>query len=206
MSITTFSGSAISTTYQRVVQTDGILLADGTGSILDNLNLPNLSITNNLYVSGTLYAENTVTVTQSYYSGSNIFGNELTDTHQFTGSILATGSEQIIGYFNVTGSSTLSGSNTLLGTTDIKHVLIVTGSIYASASVNIIGDSVMTGSLFVTSTNDDVFVVKNQSNTSLLTVTQSGVITLSTQSTELTDPAPNGGIYFTSTNFYLGLN
>jgi len=206
MAITTFSGSSISDTYQRLVQTDGTLLADGTGSILNNLNLPKLSISGNLYVSGTLYAEKSIIITQSYYSGSQIFGNELTDTHQFTGSILATGSEQIIGYFSVTGSSTLSGSNTLLGVTDVKNIFIVTGSIYASASVNIIGDTTMTGSLFVTSTNDDVFVVKNQSNVSLLSVTQSGVITLSTQSIELTDPAPKGGIYFTSTNFYVGLN
>lgn len=182
MTIATFSGSSISNTYQRVVQTDGTLLADGTGSILNNLNLPNLSISGNLYVSGTLYAENTVTVTQSYYSGSNIFGNELTDTHQFTGSVLITGSEQVVGYFSVTGSSTLSGS------------------------INIIGNTTITGSLFVNSINDDVFVVKNQSNTSLLTITQSGVIILSTQSMELTDPAPNGGIYFTSTNFYVGIN
>ena len=90
-SIANFTGTAISNTYQRVVQTDGVTLADGTGSILDNLTLPNLNISGNLYVSGTLYAENTVTVTQSYYSGSNVFGDQLTDTHQFTGSILSTG-------------------------------------------------------------------------------------------------------------------
>jgi hypothetical protein len=40
----------------------------------------------------------------------------------------------------------------------------------------------------------------------LLNVNQSGVIILSTQSVELTDPAPNGGIYFTSNSFFIGID
>jgi len=114
-SITDFTNTAISNTYQRVVQTDGTLLADGTGSILDNLNLPNLSISGNLYVSGTLYAENTVTVTQSYYSGSQIFGDQLTDTHRFTGSILSTGSNVFNGVNTFTGSVNITGSLNING-------------------------------------------------------------------------------------------
>jgi hypothetical protein len=39
MPIASFSGSAISNTYQRIVQTDGTYLADGTGSILNILNI-----------------------------------------------------------------------------------------------------------------------------------------------------------------------
>lgn len=38
-SIANFSASAISDTYQRVVQTDGVYLADGTGSLLNILNI-----------------------------------------------------------------------------------------------------------------------------------------------------------------------
>ena len=34
MPISDFTGENIETTYQRVVQTDGILFADGTGSLL----------------------------------------------------------------------------------------------------------------------------------------------------------------------------
>jgi hypothetical protein len=32
------------------------------------------------------------------------------------------------------------------------------------------------------------------------------MITVATQSIELTNPAPNGGIYFTSTAFFVGLD
>ena len=39
----------------------------------------------------------------------------------------------------------------------------------------------------------------------LLTITQSGVLVLSTQSAELTGSAPVGGIYFTSGSFFVGL-
>jgi len=105
MSITNFSGSAISNTYNRLVQTDGTILADGTGSILDNLNLPNLSISGNLYVSGTLYAENTVFVTQSYSSGSNILGDSADDFQTLYGTVrIPTGSLTVTGSTNISGS------------------------------------------------------------------------------------------------------
>jgi hypothetical protein len=97
MPLETLAGKAISNTYQKVVQTEGGFLADGTGSIVNNLSLPG-----NLYVSGTIYANNTITITQSYYSGSNIFGDAQTDTQTFTGSMLITGST----IWNISGSPT----------------------------------------------------------------------------------------------------
>ena len=97
MPLETFAGKAISSTYQKVVQIEGGLLADGTGSAINNLFLPG-----NLSVSGTIYANNTVTITQSYYSGSNIFGDAQTDTQTFTGSMLITGST----IWNISGSPT----------------------------------------------------------------------------------------------------
>lgn len=95
MPLETLAGKAISNTYQKVVQTEGNFLADGTGSIINDLSLPG-----NLYVSGTIYANNTVTITQSYYSGSNIFGDSQSDTQRFTGSMLITGSTT----WNISGS------------------------------------------------------------------------------------------------------
>jgi hypothetical protein len=92
MPLETLAGKAISNTYQKVVQTEGGFLADGTGSIVNNLSLPG-----NLYVSGTIYANNTITITQSYYSGSNIFGDAQNDTQRFTGSVKITGSSEITG-------------------------------------------------------------------------------------------------------------
>jgi hypothetical protein len=50
----------------------------------------------------------------------------------------------------------------------------------------------------------NIFLIKN-ANTNILTVSQSGVVVFATQSTELTNPAPIGGIYFTSSSFFVGL-
>jgi hypothetical protein len=75
-----------------------------------------------------------------------------------------------------------------------------------TGSLNITGSAAITGSLFVKSSTSDIFLVKNTNNTTVLAVSQSGVIVLSTQSQNLTGPAPNGGIYFTSASFFVGLD
>lgn len=62
------------------------------------------------------------------------------------------------------------------------------------------------GSTIISSSASDIFLIKNTVGTDILTVSQSGVIVLSTQSIELTNPAPNGGIYFTSGSFFVGLD
>lgn len=129
MPIENFAGKAISDTYQRVVQTDGTYLADGTGSILNNLTLPG-----NLIVSGTLYAQNTVVVTQSFSSGSNILGDAVDDFQTLYGNVrIPTGS------LTVTGSTIISSSaqtqlqvgNNLLFVSSSGNIGIgVTSSIY----------------------------------------------------------------------------
>jgi len=53
-------------------------------------------------------------------------------------------------------------------------------------------------------TSNNIFLIKN-AGTNVLTVSQSGVVVLATQSAELTDTAPVGGIYFTSSSFFVGL-
>jgi hypothetical protein len=65
---------------------------------------------------------------------------------------------------------------------------ISTGSI--SASVNV---------------GPNIFIITNN-NQPVLTVSQSGVVILATQTQELAGIAPNGGIYFTSTSFFVGLD
>jgi hypothetical protein len=75
-----------------------------------------------------------------------------------------------------------------------------------TGSLNLTGSLAVTGSVGITSTANDIFIIKNWSNQSLLTVSQSGVITVATQSSQLSNPAPNGGIYFTSTSFWVGLD
>jgi hypothetical protein len=51
---------------------------------------------------------------------------------------------------------------------------------------------------------DKIFLIK-QGATPVLTITQSGVVILATQSVALTGSAPNGGMYFTSGSFFVGL-
>ena len=68
------------------------------------------------------------------------------------------------------------------------------------------GSAVITGSLEIKSDINNIFIIKNFNNQPILTVSQSGVVTLATHSVELTTPAPNGGIYFTSASFFVGLD
>ena len=68
------------------------------------------------------------------------------------------------------------------------------------------GSAVITGSLEIISNVNNIFLIKNFSNQPILTVSQSGIIVLATQSMQLTSPAPNGAIYFTSESFFAGLD
>ncbi len=53
--------------------------------------------------------------------------------------------------------------------------------------------------------NSNVFLITSSSR-EMFTIQQSGVVVLATQSAEITDSAPNGGIYFTSSSFFIGLS
>ncbi len=68
------------------------------------------------------------------------------------------------------------------------------------------GSAVITGSLQIKSDINDIFIIKKFNGQPVLTVSQSGVIIVATQSAELTGTAPNGGIYFTSGSFFVGLD
>jgi|694.fasta_scaffold46375_2 hypothetical protein len=68
------------------------------------------------------------------------------------------------------------------------------------------GSAVITGSLEIKSDINDIFIIKKFNGQPVLTISQSGVIVLATQSAELTGPAPNGGMYFTSGSFFIGLD
>jgi len=98
---------------------------------------------------------------------------------------------------SISGSLTVTGSSKFeVGT---NAFLISSGSAPVF-SVNAQGQTTISGS------TSNIFLIKNAVGTNVLAVSQSGVIVLSTQSAELTNPAPNGGIYFTSGSFYVGLD
>ena len=93
MAVNDLTGKNIKDTYQRVIQTDGTSIADGTGSLL-----PISFDGNNVVISGSLTATEysvTSSVTNVIFqqqSGSTIFGDSTDDTHLFTGSLSITGS------------------------------------------------------------------------------------------------------------------
>ena len=74
-----------------------------------------------------------------------------------------------------------------------------------TGSFAITGSNTFTGPQIISSSASNLFLIKNANNVSVLTVSQSGVVVLSTQSVELTDPAPVGGMYFTSSSFFIGV-
>ena len=77
------------------------------------------SITGSLTVTGQVVAQtlNVQQVTSSivYSSGSNVFGNTLGNTQQFTGSVGVTGSLTVAGAGTFTGNVSLNSSNLILG-------------------------------------------------------------------------------------------
>tara|TARA_B100001113_G_C21099510_1_gene618115 strand:- start:535 stop:954 length:420 start_codon:yes stop_codon:yes gene_type:complete len=106
MALPNLEGQNIQDTYQRVVQTDGTKVFDGTGSLL-----PIEFGENNVIISGTLTAQSYI-VSESITavsSGSTVFGNSLDDIHQITGSLLITGS--------ITSSGDISSSGTITSLT-----------------------------------------------------------------------------------------
>jgi len=82
--------------------------------------------------------------------------------------------------------------------------IFITGSFVVSGSNTFtnVGPTVLSGSVTVV---DDIFLIKNN-NVPIFTVSQSGIIVVATQSALLTGSAPNGGIYFTSSSFFVGLD
>ena len=91
------------------------------------------------------------------------------------------------GLYNITASNSVTASYALNSAASAPSYLIITGSVFAQVD-----------------TKNNIFLIRSSSR-DILTITQSGVVILSTQSAELTDPAPVGGIYFTSGSFFVGL-
>jgi hypothetical protein len=94
-------------------------IVSGSTQITGSLGVTgSINSTGNITTTGTLTAQTlvvqTITSSITYSSGSNIFGNALTDTQTMTGSV------------NITGSLTLRGDSILSGS------LIVTGSLTGS--------------------------------------------------------------------------
>jgi hypothetical protein len=101
------------------------------------------------------------------------------------------------GSYNITGS--------LFGTSSYANFAL-TASYAMNGGVVDTPFRISTGS---TSASVDIgstiFLITNN-NIPVFTVSQSGVVILATQSINPIYPAPNGGIYFTSSSLYVGLD
>jgi hypothetical protein len=135
-----------------------------TASSADNFLVRQNATASNLLVNNTITAQTLVvqTVTSSivYSSGSNIFGNRLTDVQQFTGSLRVTGSgnHYIIGS-NV-GINTIAPAYRLdvAGDGNFTANLTATGSIRfpslsSSNQTNVVSYNTTTGQLFYQATS-----------------------------------------------------
>ena len=114
------------------------------------------------------------------------------------------------GSYNSTGGWTLVGSgagSTFMATGSVTSSVNVTGDIFIikSGSYNPFTVS-STGLTTISGSAANLFLIKNASNEPILTVSQSGVLTLATSSVLLSGTAPNGGIYFTSNSLFVGLD
>ena len=150
MSEFNLSGSYIQDTFPRIIQIGSGSLRDGTGSALpisidgDDVRIAGALIANRLIV--------TESVSQLYANGSSRFGDDATDTHQFTGSLLV--SHSII-KADGTGSSewdTAYGWGDHSDNDYISHInntasiSAITASSYISASTIYTSDLKVTGS------------------------------------------------------------
>ncbi len=119
---------------------------------------------------------------------------------QITGSVASAS-------YALTASYVLGAVTDKIISQNVQAVVYPTGSIFLikSGSTNFFQID-QTGSTTIISNANTVLLIKNQIGNPILSVSQSGVITLATQSIELTNPAPNGGIYFTSNSFFVGLD
>lgn len=117
---------------------------------------------------------------------------------QFKPGQLQTGS-----LYNISSSYAVTASNA----TSALFALTASFALNASSGNGFpfSGSAIITGSLEIKSDINDIFIIKNFAGNNILTVSQSGVVILATQSAELTGPAPAGAIYFTSSSFFVGL-
>ena len=118
-------------------------------------------------------------------------------TGSFTGSFTGDGS----GLTGIgSGASRISFASVTASVEDAQDIFLI-----SSASIELFKLS-SSGAVTIQNNASDVFLIKNLNNDNILTVSQSGVITIATSSVELTGVAPNGGIYFTSASFFVGLD
>jgi predicted acyltransferase (DUF342 family) len=109
-----------------------------TGSLVvsNNITASNAFITSDLNVGGTLFANKVVTLIESasviFSSGSNILGDETSDTQTLIGSIIMSGSSSLTGSMGITGNLVVGGNGNFGGSGSFIGDLTATGNISSS--------------------------------------------------------------------------
>ena len=182
MALPNFTDQKIQDTYQRVVQTDGTKVFDGTGSLL-----PIEFDENNVIISGTLIAQSYI-VSESITnvsSGSTIFGNSSDDIHQITGSLIASSSITAPAIVATTAfAGTLVGTATGLSGTPSISVNQITASgdllFTSEGTANITSNENLTINLENTNDGlDTIFKIHNLvSEKDIFQLSEAGVVFL----------------------------
>jgi hypothetical protein len=111
----------------------------------------------------------------------------------------ATDNLQVTGSFNTTGSILFVSTNSSI----VSNPAFATNDFFLVR--NSITTFVINNGVQITSSANNPIQVLDANNNNLLQVSQSGLIIFSTSSITPSGNAPNGGILFTSTNFFVGL-
>ena len=107
---------------------DGDLDLDGTARITGDLIVDNRIVAREIIVE-------IISSSIIFSSGSNKFGDELTDKQEFTGSVDITGSLRVDGDTNITGAVGIVGDTDVIGLVGIQGNTTITGSIFVSQSI-----------------------------------------------------------------------
>ena len=159
MAISDFTGNNIQDTYQRVVQTDGTNLADGTGSLLPiSFDGNNVTISGSLTANEYIVSSSVTNITIATLSGSTEFGDTTDDTHTFIGNITASGNINASGNLivnEITASGDVLLENILFSSTNtIKRTN--NGSILTFGSSNMVMSAGGVQSISLTGTSINI--------------------------------------------------
>ena len=95
MALITLGDQNIKDTFQKIVQTEGTNLADGTGSLLPiSFNGNNVVISGSLTANKYIISSSVTNITIATLSGSTNFGDTSNDIHNFTGRIAVASTAQ----------------------------------------------------------------------------------------------------------------
>ena len=155
---------------------------------------PNLIVSGTLRVEGDILSERFIVsssvskITQSFSEGSTIFGDDITDTHRYTGSLSVSGSLKVNGHNVISGSSQLSSAISGAFTSTSQSIATSRGNFSSSLHArltNIEGGGIGGGSQ---SGNNSGDVTLNTTSHDFLSIDGNQQITLSPidASTDLT--------------------